>query len=91
LSVSKLPLKCAVVVRCTLNELKTAVTAYRRNISQADLQKVFANKIKWVQACSDGQDIQYKCKIIYHVRKSPWTSRRAEGEWEGQTSDGWME
>jgi len=24
-----------------------------RNISQADLQKVFANKIKWVQACID--------------------------------------
>jgi len=24
--------------------------------------------------------------IIYHVRKLPWTSRRAEGEWEGQTS-----
>jgi hypothetical protein len=29
----------------TLNELKTAITAYIRNISQADLQKVFANKI----------------------------------------------
>jgi len=37
----------------TLNELKTAVTAYIRNISQADLQKVFANKIKRVQACID--------------------------------------
>jgi hypothetical protein len=24
-------------------------------------------------------------------KKSPWTSRRAEGEWEGQTLDGWME
>jgi hypothetical protein len=35
----------------TLNELKTAITAYTRNISQADLQKVFANKIKLVQAC----------------------------------------
>jgi hypothetical protein len=30
----------------TLNELKTAITAYIRNISQEDLQKVFANKIK---------------------------------------------
>jgi hypothetical protein len=30
----------------TLNELKTAVIVYIRNISQADLQKVFANKIK---------------------------------------------
>jgi len=37
----------------TLNELKTAVTAYVRNISQADLQKVFVNKIKRVQACID--------------------------------------
>jgi hypothetical protein len=36
-----------------LNELKTAVTAYIRNISQADLQKVFVNKIKWVQTCID--------------------------------------
>jgi hypothetical protein len=36
-----------------LNELKTAMTAYIRNISQADLQKVFANKIKRVQACID--------------------------------------
>jgi hypothetical protein len=35
---------------CTLNELKTAVTAYIRNISKADLQKVFVNKIKRVQA-----------------------------------------
>jgi hypothetical protein len=30
----------------TRNELKTAITAYIRNISQGDLQKVFANKIK---------------------------------------------
>jgi hypothetical protein len=29
-----------------LNELKTAITACIRNISQVDLQKVFANKIK---------------------------------------------
>jgi len=35
--------------------------------------------------------IVWICKIIYHVTKSPWTSRRAEGEWEVQTSDGWME
>jgi hypothetical protein len=38
-----------------LNELKAAITAYMRNISQADLQKVFANKIKWVQACIDAR------------------------------------
>jgi hypothetical protein len=30
-------------------------------------------------------------KIIYHARKSPWTSRRVEFEREGQTSDGWIE
>jgi hypothetical protein len=35
------------------NELKTAITAYIRSIFQADLQKVFANKIKWVQGCID--------------------------------------
>jgi len=39
----------------TLNELKTAITVYIRNISQADLQKVFANKIKCVQACIDAR------------------------------------
>jgi hypothetical protein len=39
----------------TLNELKTAITAYIRNISQADLQKVFAYKFKWVQACIDAR------------------------------------
>jgi hypothetical protein len=32
----------------TLNELKTAVTEFIRSISQADLEKVFANKIKQV-------------------------------------------
>jgi hypothetical protein len=36
---------------CTLHDVKTAITVYVRNISQADLQKVFANKIKQVQAC----------------------------------------
>jgi hypothetical protein len=41
----------------TLNELKTAVTAFIRNISQADLQNVFANKIKRVQAVSMLVDI----------------------------------
>jgi hypothetical protein len=30
---------------CTLNELKTAITVYIRNISQADLQKVFVIKL----------------------------------------------
>jgi hypothetical protein len=39
----------------TINELKTAITAYIRNFSQADLHKVFANKIKRVQACTDAR------------------------------------
>jgi hypothetical protein len=45
--------KSAVCCGCprTLNELRTAITAYIRNISQADLQKIFANIIKLVQAC----------------------------------------
>jgi hypothetical protein len=33
----------------TLNELKTAIPANIRNISQADLQKMFGNKIKRVE------------------------------------------
>jgi hypothetical protein len=39
----------------SLNELKTATTAFIRNISQADPQNVFANKIKRVQACIDAR------------------------------------
>jgi hypothetical protein len=39
----------------TLNELKTAITAYIRNISQAELQKVFVSKINRVQACIDAR------------------------------------
>jgi len=33
----------------------------------------------------------YECKIIFHARKLPWTSRRADDEQEGQTWDGLME
>jgi hypothetical protein len=36
-----------------LNELKIAITAYVRNISQVDLQKVFGNKLKRVQTYID--------------------------------------
>jgi hypothetical protein len=36
-----------------LRETASVLDAYIRNISQADLQKVFANKIKRVQACMD--------------------------------------
>jgi hypothetical protein len=39
----------------TLNELKTSVTVFIRNISQADLQKALGNKIKRVQACIDAR------------------------------------
>jgi hypothetical protein len=39
----------------TLNGLKTAIMACITNISQADLQKVFVNKIKRVQACIDAR------------------------------------
>jgi len=38
-----------------LSELKTAITVYIRNISQSDQQKVFANIINWVQACTDAR------------------------------------
>ena len=63
-------IKRASASRRTLNEIKTTITAYIRNISQADLQKEFANKIKWVQACIDarGRHFQtsntfYKCTV----------------------------
>jgi hypothetical protein len=47
--------------RCLkVNELKTAITTYIRNISQADLQKVFANKIKRVQACIDARGHHFR-------------------------------
>jgi hypothetical protein len=55
-------LQCYHDCPCTLNELKTAITAYIRIISQADLHKVFANKIKWVQACTDAHGHHY-----YHL------------------------
>jgi hypothetical protein len=44
-----------------LNELKTAITAFIRNISQADLQKLFVSKIKWVQTSivTHGQHFQH--------------------------------
>jgi hypothetical protein len=47
----------------TLDELKTAMTAYIRNISQADLQKVFANKIKRVQACIDARGHHFQHRL----------------------------
>jgi hypothetical protein len=44
----------------TLNELKTAITTFIRNISQADLQKVFANKDKRAQACIDAREHHFQ-------------------------------
>jgi hydrogenase maturation factor HypF (carbamoyltransferase family) len=46
-----------------LNELKTAITAYIGNLSQADLQKVFANKIKQVQAYIDACGHHFQCLL----------------------------
>jgi hypothetical protein len=44
----------------TLNELKAVISAFIWNISQADLQKVFANKIKRVQACVDAREHHFQ-------------------------------
>jgi hypothetical protein len=61
----------------TLNELQTAVTVYIRNISPADLQKVFANQIKQVQACINARGHHsnnlYKCTAIFrtHYTSTP--------------------
>jgi len=49
-----------------LNELKTAITVYTRNISQADLQKVFGNKIKQVQACIDARGHHFQHILYVH-------------------------
>jgi hypothetical protein len=50
----------------TLNELNTAITAYIRNISQADMQKVFANKIKRVQSCIDARGHHFQQHLQAH-------------------------
>jgi hypothetical protein len=50
----------------TLNELKTAITVYIRNISQADLQKVFTNKLKRVQACIDVRGHHFPHILLLH-------------------------
>jgi len=50
----------------TLNELKTAITPYIRNISQADLQKEFAIKIKRVQACIDAREHHFQHLLKVH-------------------------
>jgi hypothetical protein len=48
------------------NELKTAITMYIRNVSQAGLQKVFENKIKRVQACIDARGHHFQHLLQVH-------------------------
>jgi hypothetical protein len=48
--------------RRVLNEL----TAYIRNILQADLQEVFVNKIKQVQACIDAHGHHFQHFLYVH-------------------------
>jgi hypothetical protein len=49
-----------------LNELKTSITAFIRNISQTDLHKVFANKIKRVKACIDARGHHFQQLFKVH-------------------------
>jgi uncharacterized Fe-S cluster-containing radical SAM superfamily enzyme len=51
------------ISRLRVNELKTSITTFIRNISQVDLKNVFANKIERVQACIDarGHHLQHLC------------------------------
>ena len=49
----------------TLNELKSTITAYIRTISQADLRKVFANKIKRVQAYTDARGHHFQQLLVH--------------------------
>jgi CDP-diacylglycerol pyrophosphatase len=57
----------------TLNELKTAITALIRNILQADLQKVFANKIKRAQTCIDSRGHHFQHLFLNAQRLSERT------------------
>jgi hypothetical protein len=45
---------------------QVAITAFIRNISQADLQKVFVNKIKLVQACIDARGRHFQQLLWLH-------------------------
>jgi hypothetical protein len=44
----------------TLNELKTVIIAFIRNILQANMQKVFAKVIKRIQACIDARERHFQ-------------------------------
>ena len=52
--------------RLKVNGLKTAIPAYIRNISQVYLQKVFANKLKRVQACTDSRVHHFQHLLSVH-------------------------
>jgi hypothetical protein len=62
----------------TFNELRTTITTYIRNISQADLQKVSANKInlyatgfKWLQS-----NFVYDIIFTRHLNFSTWFTKK---------------
>ena len=57
-----------------LNELKTAITVYVRNIAQAELQAVFVNKIKRVQACIDARGHNFQHLLQVHSDFPNFTS-----------------
>jgi hypothetical protein len=56
-----------------LNELKTAITAFIRNISEADLQKVIANKIKRVSAYIEARGHHFPTPFLSAQRLSERT------------------
>jgi hypothetical protein len=47
---------------CTLNDFKTAI----RSVSEADLQKAFANRIKRVQACINTRGYHFQYLLLVH-------------------------
>jgi hypothetical protein len=49
------------------NELKTAITAFIRNISQADLQKVFTNKLNVFRPVDITSNTFYKCTATFRT------------------------
>jgi hypothetical protein len=57
----------------TFNQLNTVITSYITNISQADLKKVFVNKIKRVQACIDARGHHFQHLLISAQRLSERT------------------
>jgi hypothetical protein len=50
----------------TLNQLQTAITAYIRNASQADLLQLFVNNIKQVQVCTEARGRHFQHFLYVH-------------------------